>query len=96
MLPKKRAPSHPGEILQEEFLKPLGITQTAFAKHLGWSHAKINEIISGKRGVTPEAALSFSDAFGTSPELWMNLQKNHDLWIAQQSHKKKSRLPKVS
>jgi addiction module HigA family antidote len=92
MLPKKRAPTHPGEMLQEEFLKPMGITQTAFAKHLGWSHAKVNEIITGKRGVTPEAALSFADALGTSAELWLNLQRNYDLWWAQQSHKKKPRL----
>jgi addiction module HigA family antidote len=96
MLPKKRAPTHPGEMLQEEFLKPMEITQTAFAKHLGWSHAKINEIITGKRGVTPEAALSFADALGTTADLWLNLQKNYDLWVAQQIHKKKRRLPKAS
>lgn len=95
MLPKKREPTHPGEMLQEEFLKPMGITQTAFAKHLGWSHAKINEIITGKRGVTPEAALSFADALGTSAELWLNLQRNYDLWWAQQSHKRKARLSRA-
>ena len=95
MLPKNRPPTHPGEILQEEFLDPLGITQTAISKHLGWSHAKVNEIVSGKRGITPEAALSIADALGTSPELWLNLQKNYDLWEALQTHKKKHRLSKA-
>jgi addiction module HigA family antidote len=96
MLPKKRTPTHPGEILQKEFLEPMGLTQTALAKHLGWSHAKINEIVSEKRGVSPEAALSLADVFGTSAEMWVNLQSNYDLWHAQQGHKKKTRLSKVS
>ena len=95
MLPKKRAPTHPGEILQKEFLDPMELTQSALAKHLGWSHAKVNEIVSEKRGVSPEVALSLADVFGTSAEMWMNLQSNYDLWNAQQAHKKKSRLSKV-
>ncbi len=95
MLPKKRPPTHPGEILQKEFLDPMDLTQSALAKHLGWTHAKVNEIIAEKRGVSPEAALSLADVFGTSAEMWMNLQANYDLWYAQQSHKKKSPLPKV-
>ncbi len=94
MLPKKRAPTHPGEILQKEFLEPMGLTQTALAKHLGWSHAKINEIVSEKRGVSPEVALSLADVFGTSAEMWVNLQSSYDLWYAQQGHKKKTRLSK--
>lgn len=95
MLPKHRAPVHPGEILQEEFLKPIGITQTKLAAHLGWAHAKVNEIINGKRGVSPEAALSLSDVFGTSPDVWLNLQKNYDLWKAKQNHKPKRQLSKA-
>ncbi len=95
MLPKKRTPTHPGEILQKEFLEPLGLTQTALARHLGWSHAKINEIVSEKRGVSPETALSLADVFGTSAEMWVNLQSNYDLWHAQQGHKRKNRLSKV-
>lgn len=94
MLPKHRSPSHPGEILEEDFLKPLGLTQTALAKHLGWSHAKINELVRGKRGVTPAAALALSDALGTSPQLWMNLQTQYDLWHALQEHKKRPKLSK--
>jgi antitoxin HigA-1 len=88
MLPKYRKPSHPGEILSEEFLKPMEITQTKLAQHLGWSHARINEIVNGKRGITPETALAFSDVFGTSAEFWLNLQTFHDLWEAQSEHKK--------
>ena len=95
MIPKHRSPSRPGEVLQDEFLKPLGITQTKLAAHLGWPHAKVNEIINGKRGVTPEAALSLADALGTSPDVWLNLQKNYDLWKARGSHKPKRRLARA-
>lgn len=92
MLPKYRKPTHPGEILSEEFLKPLGISQAKLAAHFGWSHAKINEIINGKRGITAETALALADAFGTSPEFWINLQTHHDLWEAQQDHKKQKKI----
>ena len=79
MIPQNRIPTHPGEILLEEFLKPLGITQVAFASHIGVPLQRINEIIRGKRGVTPETAWLLSQALGTTPELWLNLQRNHDL-----------------
>ncbi|MBI1860461.1 MAG: HigA family addiction module antidote protein [Deltaproteobacteria bacterium] len=92
MLPKHRAPIHPGEILDEEFLKPMRVTQTKLAAHLSWPHAKVNELIHGKRGVTPAVALALSDALGTSAELWMNLQTNYDLWQAMQEHKKRPKL----
>ena len=92
MLPKYRNPTHPGEILAEEFLKPMNISQTKLAAHLGWSHAKINEIINGKRGVTAQTALAFADTFGTSAEFWVNLQTNHDLWEALQGHKKRKKI----
>ena len=92
MLPKYRKPSHPGVILSEDFLRPMGVTQSRFATHLGWSHAKINEIINGRRGITAETALCFADAFGTSPEFWLNLQTNHDLWEAQQEHKRQKKI----
>ena len=88
MLPKRRQPTHPGEILLHDFLKPLGHTQQDFANHLGWTYARVNEIVNGKRGISEEAALCFSDAFGTSPQFWMNLQAQYDLWRAQQAHKK--------
>ena len=79
MIPDNRIPTHPGEILLEEFLRPLGITQVAFASHIGVPLQRINEIIRGKRGVTPETAWLLSQALGTTPELWLNLQRNHDL-----------------
>jgi addiction module HigA family antidote len=74
-----RNPFHPGEILLEEFLEPAGITQTAFAAKLGWTRARLNELINGKRGITADAALDLASALGTSPKLWMNLQATWDL-----------------
>lgn len=79
MLPRNRIPSHPGVILVEQFLQPLGITQVAFAAHLGVSVQRVNEIAKGKRGVSPETAWLFAQALGTTPQFWVNLQSNHDL-----------------
>jgi len=94
MLPKHRRPTHPGEILLEEYLKPMGMTQSQLAHHLGWSFAKINEIVHGKRGITPETALVLEDVFGASAQSWLNLQNNYDLWQALQKHQK--RIPLAS
>ena len=74
-----RNPFHPGEILLEEFLRPANITQTAFAEKVGWTRARLNELIKGKRGVTADAALDLAEALGTSPKLWLNLQATYDL-----------------
>ncbi len=79
MIPKHRIPTHPGEMLAEEFLKPLGVTQVAFAAHIGVSVQRINELIRGKRGVTPQTAWLLSKALDTTPEFWLNLQNAHDL-----------------
>jgi antitoxin HigA-1 len=79
MIPDNRTPTHPGEVLGEEFLQPLGLSQVAFAAHIGVPVQRVNEIIRGKRGVTPETAWLFAQALGTSPEFWLNLQSNHDL-----------------
>jgi len=79
MIPENRTSTHPGEILLEDFLKPLGITQVAFADHLGIPVQRVNEIINGKRGITPETAWLFSQALKTSPEFWTNLQSLYDL-----------------
>ena len=79
MLPKNRIPTHPGEILLEEFLKPLGVSQVALAQHLDIPVQRINELVRGKRGVTPETAWLLAGALGTTPEFWINLQTNHDL-----------------
>ena len=75
---RPKNPFHPGEILLEEFLEPLELTQAAFAALLGWTKARLNELIGGKRGVSASAALDLSEALGTSPELWMNLQATYD------------------
>ena len=79
MLPEYRVSTHPREILKEEFLEPLGVTQVAFAKHLEIPVQRVNEIIRGKRGVTPETAWLFSQALGTTPQFWLNLQNAYDL-----------------
>ena len=72
-------PFHPGEMLIEEFLEPIGMTQVEFARQLGWTKARLNELIRGKRGITAESALDLAEALGTSPKLWMNLQATYDL-----------------
>jgi len=87
-----RKPTTPGEILLEEFLVPMGLSQSAFARHIGWTQPKVNEIVTGKRGVTPETAMVLADAFGTTPQFWLNLQVAVDLWHAQQKHKPVKRL----
>ena len=72
-------PFHPGEILLEEFLEPAGVSQAAFARQLGWTKARLNELIRGKRGITADSALDLSEVLGTSAKLWMNLQSTYDL-----------------
>jgi len=79
MLPENRVPTHPGEILLEEFLIPMNVSQVAFAAHIGVPIQRVNEIVRGKRGITPETAWLFAQALGTSPEFWLNLQSNYDL-----------------
>ena len=79
MARQPKNPFHPGEILLEEFLEPAGLTQAAFAEEIGWTKARLNELIKGKRGITAAAALDLADALGTSPILWMNLQATYDL-----------------
>ena len=79
MLPSHRVPTHPGVILHKEFLAPLGLSQVALAEHLGVPVQRINEIVRGKRGITPETAWLLSQALGTTPQFWVNLQVNHDL-----------------
>lgn len=79
MFPKNRKVTHPGQILLQEYLIPLGQTQKNLADHLGVPTQRINELVRGKRGVTPDTAWLLSQAFETTPEFWMNLQNNHDL-----------------
>ena len=82
MIPENRIPTHPGEILLEEVLRPLELTQVAFAAHLGLSLQRVNEIVRGKRGVTPETAWLFAQALNTTPEFWLNLQMSYDLAVS--------------
>lgn len=79
MLPASRIATHPGAVLREDFMEPAGISQAALAGELRISKNRLNELIRGKRGVTPETAWKLADFFGTSPEFWMNLQTAHDL-----------------
>ncbi|MBC8328500.1 MAG: HigA family addiction module antidote protein [Planctomycetes bacterium] len=79
MRPKNRVPTHPGEVLLIEFLRPLGISQAVLARHLEIPTQRVNEIVKGKRGVSAETAWLLSQAFGTTPEFWMRLQAAHDL-----------------
>lgn len=82
MLPKKRPPTHPGQMLLKEFLEPMGITQVELARHLKWPYARLNEIINGKRGVSADTALALGESFRTGPEFWLNLQRDWDIWHA--------------
>ncbi|MCK4415369.1 MAG: HigA family addiction module antidote protein [Candidatus Eisenbacteria sp.] len=81
-LPSRRPPTHPGEMLLEEFLKPLGMTQTDLAARLGISFPRLNEIINGRRGVTPDTALRLEKVLGMSAQFWLGLQQDWDLWHA--------------
>lgn len=84
-LPTHQPPTHPGEMLLEEFLKPLGITQSAFAIRLGVSFPRLNEVINGKRSVTPDTALRLARVTGMSADFWLGLQQDWDMWHAMRS-----------
>ena len=86
-LPSNRPPTHPGEMLLEEFLKPLGVSQSALAIRLGVSFPRLNEIIRGRRSVTPDTALRLARVVGMSAEFWLGLQQDWDLWHAMRSDK---------
>ena len=92
----RRQPTPPGEILLHEFLIPLGISQSAFARHIGWTQPKVNEIVTGRRGITPATAMVLADAFNTTPQFWLNLQLAVDLWRAEQKHKPVKKLSGIA
>lgn len=85
LLPKDRPPTHPGEMLLQEFLMPMNMTQTELAERIGVSYPRVNEIVKGKRGVTPDTALRLARLFGTTPDFWLNGQLAWDLWHAMHS-----------
>ncbi len=95
MQPSNRIPTHPGEVLREEYLEPLGQTQVALARHLGVPVQRINELVRGKRGVTPDTAWLLSQALNTTPEFWLNLQAAYDLAVSRPA-KKIRRLQRAS
>lgn len=82
MIPKQRKPTHPGEILLEEFLKPMGMSQLELSRRLGVPIQRINTLINGKRGITAATAILLSKELKTTPEFWMNLQNMVDLYDA--------------
>ena len=86
-IPTHRVPTHPGEMLAEEFLKPMGLTQRILADAIHVPYQRINEIVNGKRGVTPATALRLAKYLGTSPDFWLNVQLRWDLYHAVQSEK---------
>lgn len=75
-------PVHPGEILSEEFMRPLGLSSNSLARALAVTPARVNEIVNGKRGVSADTALRLARYFGTTPDVWMNLQQQFDLETA--------------
>lgn len=84
-IPTHRTPTHPGEMLMEEFLKPMGITQRELADAINVPYQRINEIINGRRGITPSTALRLAKVFGVSSDFWMNIQLRWDLYFVEKS-----------
>ena len=87
-VPKFREPTHPGEMLLEEFLVPMSLSQRDLANAIHVPYQRINEIINGKRGITPSTALRFAKFFGMTEDFWMNLQLRWDLYQARKSEEK--------
>lgn len=84
---KMHKPAHPGEVLRDMYLEPLGLTVTDASSALGVTRKALSELVNGRSGVSTSMALRLSKAFGTTPELWLNLQQNYDLWQAKQKTK---------
>ena len=82
-VPTHRAPTHPGEMLLEEFLNPMGLTQRELAQAIHVPYQRVNELVNGRRGVTPSTALRLAKFFGVSADFWMNLQMRWDLYHTQ-------------
>ncbi len=84
-VPTHRAPSHPGEVLRLDFLEPMKLTQRELADGIRVPYQRINELVNGKRGVTPSTALRLARFFGTTPDVWLGLQTRWDLYHAQRA-----------
>ena len=92
----KRKPTHPGKIIKDDYLEPLAITVTVMADILGVSRKTLSKIINERGAVTPDMALRLARAFDTSPDLWLNLQKNYDLWQAENTSSQWKRVKSLS
>ena len=95
MKKKKLPPIHPGEILMDEFLEPMGISQYRLAKDISVPPRRINEIVHGKRSITADTALRLGRFFGMSPQFWLNLQTRHDLEVTEDLLENQPRLIRV-
>ena len=88
---------HPGVILREEYLEPMGITQTRLARDIGISYLRVNELVNGKRGITPDTAIRLSKYLGTTADYWMNWQSAYDLQRAEKKyHSEYRKIPRCS
>ncbi len=87
-VPTSRTPTHPGEMLLEEFLKPMGLTQRDLADAIHVPYQRVNDLVNGRRGITPSTALRLAKFFGMTPDFWMNLQLRWDLYFAQKEEMK--------
>ena len=99
-IPTHRPPTHPGAMLLQEFLKPLGVSQTELAERIGVSYPRVNELIHGKRGMTPDTALRLERLLGVEAEFWLNLQFSWDLYHAKhagasRAHRRIQLLPQL-
>ncbi len=90
-VPTHREPTHPGEMLLEEFLKPMGLSQRELAEAIRVPYQRVNELINGRRGITPSTALRLSRYFGNTPGFWLNLQQRWELFHAQREEAKELR-----
>jgi addiction module HigA family antidote len=95
MLTTKRKPASVGEILTEEFMEPMGLTQGALAKAMGVQRKHVNELCNGRRNVTAPTALILARVFGNSPDFWLNVQRRSDLWKAMHSHRERRRIKRA-
>ena len=95
MLTTKRKPVSVGEILTEEFMQPMGLTQGALAKAMGVQRKHVNELCNGRRNVTAPTALILARVFGNSPDFWLNLQRRIDLWEAMHSPSERKRIQRA-
>jgi addiction module HigA family antidote len=95
MLTTKRKPATAGEILVEEFMRPLGLTQASLAEAMGVQRKHVNELCNDRRNVTAATALILARVFGNSPDFWLNIQRRSDLWEAMHSPKERARIDRA-